>query len=232
MLAARKERMSPKFKTRDKTEKNLVKEIWNKKTLSRPSVLSIEPGECWLDIGANIGVWTVYALKHGARVVAVEPSKSNIELARENVARNGGNKRVKFIRKAVVSKSSGRTDLYVAPRSERKNTTNPDLKMDLNRYTKTAVPAISYTKLFKQYPRCRNVKINTFGSETDIIRPNYLKHIKKLILSYNFKSNQSIPDYRRAVKLIKKHFPFVSAPKLKGSVHTFFPHSVIIFASK
>ena len=48
------------------------------------SWFNIKPGETFLDVGANVGYYTVKALRAGARVVAVEPDPSNYELLRLN----------------------------------------------------------------------------------------------------------------------------------------------------
>jgi FkbM family methyltransferase len=48
----------------------------------------LKPGDLFLDIGANIGIYTIFALDLGATVVAVEPNVRNVERIRENLALN------------------------------------------------------------------------------------------------------------------------------------------------
>jgi len=48
----------------------------------------LQPGDLFVDVGANIGIYTVYALDLGAQVIAVEPTP-NADHLRENVALNG-----------------------------------------------------------------------------------------------------------------------------------------------
>jgi FkbM family methyltransferase len=48
----------------------------------------MKPGACFLDIGANIGVFSVHAAKAGARVIAIEALGSNAKLLLENARRN------------------------------------------------------------------------------------------------------------------------------------------------
>lgn len=54
------------------------------------------PGDVLFDIGANIGIYSLYAaLRHpGLRVVAFEPEYANLHLLRDNVAANGLQDRV------------------------------------------------------------------------------------------------------------------------------------------
>ena len=49
----------------------------------------LSPGDLFLDVGANVGTYTVFAASLGATVVAFEPAHDTVELLRENVALNG-----------------------------------------------------------------------------------------------------------------------------------------------
>lgn len=48
----------------------------------------LEPGDLFVDVGANIGIYTIFAKDLGAEVVAVEPTP-NADRVRENLALNG-----------------------------------------------------------------------------------------------------------------------------------------------
>jgi FkbM family methyltransferase len=48
----------------------------------------IRPGDWFVDVGANIGVYALWAAYHGARVTALEPDPVAAARARENVALN------------------------------------------------------------------------------------------------------------------------------------------------
>lgn len=49
----------------------------------------LRPGDLFIDVGANVGTYAVYAAECGAEVVAIEPDAGNARRARENLARNG-----------------------------------------------------------------------------------------------------------------------------------------------
>jgi len=51
--------------------------------------VSISPGDVVLDIGANIGVFTLYAAKQGAQVYAYEPMPSTYGVLQQNVKAHG-----------------------------------------------------------------------------------------------------------------------------------------------
>ena len=49
----------------------------------------LEPGDLFVDVGANVGSYTVWAGERGAEVIALEPAKDTYDLLVENVALNG-----------------------------------------------------------------------------------------------------------------------------------------------
>jgi len=55
---------------------------------------AIEPGSTVLDVGANIGIYTLLAAKRGARVFAIEADPRNLERLRHHVHENGFDARV------------------------------------------------------------------------------------------------------------------------------------------
>jgi FkbM family methyltransferase len=48
----------------------------------------LKPGTVFLDVGANVGLYTIWAIEHGARVIAIEPTPAFSALLRENLALN------------------------------------------------------------------------------------------------------------------------------------------------
>jgi FkbM family methyltransferase len=64
-------------------------------------------GDLLIDIGANIGVYSVYAaLRHPAsRVVALEPEYANLHLLRDNIVMNGLSDRVDVFAVAISDRS-------------------------------------------------------------------------------------------------------------------------------
>ena len=49
----------------------------------------VGPGVTFLDVGANIGGFSVHAAKRGARVIAIEPQHQNTQFLLENATRHG-----------------------------------------------------------------------------------------------------------------------------------------------
>jgi len=49
----------------------------------------LQPGDLFVDVGANIGTYAIWAGELGAEVIALEPAKDTFALLAENVAPNG-----------------------------------------------------------------------------------------------------------------------------------------------
>jgi FkbM family methyltransferase len=73
-------------------------------TLTRFVQEAVKPGDTVLDVGANIGYFTLLfarAVGPGGRVVAIEPDPENVALLTRNVARNGYADRVTVLPRAA-----------------------------------------------------------------------------------------------------------------------------------
>ena len=62
----------------------------------------LRPGDLFVDVGANIGIYTIYLLDLGVRVIAFEPDRHNADRIRENLRLNGYTAEV--IQKAVADR--------------------------------------------------------------------------------------------------------------------------------
>ena len=67
-----------------------------------------------LDVGANIGIYTLLAAKRGARVFAIEADPRNVEKLRHHVHLNGFDDRVTILPIAVGDKE-GTVTIYRFP---------------------------------------------------------------------------------------------------------------------
>ena len=77
------------------------------------------PDAEFVDVGANIGTHTVYAMRTGrfGRAVAFEPEPKNARLLRMNIEANGLAERVTVIEKAA-GEQEGAATLYLHPRNK------------------------------------------------------------------------------------------------------------------
>lgn len=79
----------------------------------------LAPAAAFVDVGANIGTHTVYAMRTGrfGRAVAFEPEPKNARLLRMNVEINGLADRVTVLEKAAGEREGAAT-LYLHPRNK------------------------------------------------------------------------------------------------------------------
>ena len=141
----------------------------------------IAPGDVVVDIGANIGGFTVLAARQGARVVAFEPFPANFDALRRNVDRNGG--QITLVQ-AAVADEGGAGKLYL-----------PDVAAFTGRYSlhagrgsaTVAVRCISLDDAFRdnQLDRIDFLKIDCQGSEYQILygaSPETLAKVKSIVV--------------------------------------------------
>jgi FkbM family methyltransferase len=78
----------------------------------------LAPQSVFVDVGANIGTHTVYAMRTGcfARAVAFEPEPRNVRLLEMNLAANGLAEVTKVIAKAA-GEAAGTAALHIHPRN-------------------------------------------------------------------------------------------------------------------
>jgi FkbM family methyltransferase len=97
---------------------------WQRREIEQAGAILAEAGRLpqhavFVDIGANIGTQTVYALRSGhfARAVAFEPEPGNAQLLAMNVAANGLNDRTVVVAKAL-GEQSGQAMMHLHPRNK------------------------------------------------------------------------------------------------------------------
>ncbi|HLG89112.1 MAG TPA: FkbM family methyltransferase [Alphaproteobacteria bacterium] len=126
----------------------------------------LRPGDCFVDIGANIGWYTIIAAARvGSRgqVYAFEPAAENFELAAQNVALNGlSNVRLE---RAAVSDQPGSATLFLST----ENLGDHRLYESAEERSSETVPVICLDAYFADKPgSIRLVKMDTQGSEAKI----------------------------------------------------------------
>lgn len=91
--------------------RSLVKEIWDHQVYNQ--TYSIRPGDIIFDVGANVGIFSIYAAALGANVYSFEPNPEIFELLQRNIRANGFQDRIQAFNMALSSEN-GMADLFVA----------------------------------------------------------------------------------------------------------------------
>ena len=173
--------------------------------------LNITPEDVIVDFGLNIGMFTSYALKRGAKEVhSYEAEQQNFELAKMNVELNGVADRAHLNNLAVVGnddkeryfsintkKNKGAHSL-IAKRGRDTTTVNC---VNINEVIDTVNPSI--------------IKMDIEGGEYEVLTAlkNY-DNIQQLIFEFHHAHLNDIPHhtkYNEILDLMRSHFPNVEA---------------------
>lgn len=159
----------------------LIEEREREVQFFRETLRGFKPGDLVFDIGANGGHKTGIFLRLGARVVAVDPDRSNQEVLRENfLSYRLGKKPVTIVGKAVSDRNGSATFWMDAPGSA-KNTLNTKwvetLKVDESRFGHTLdfaesveVETTTLDELIRVHGVPVYIKIDVEGHEPAVLR--------------------------------------------------------------
>jgi FkbM family methyltransferase len=137
---------------------------------------SFLPGQVLWDIGANVGLYSVYAAKKDVQVVAIEPSVFNLEFLVRNICLNKLENKIWVLPMAVGTPSPSFETLNLASASWGDSgnafATNKDSLGQEGRfsfsYNLPGIPLDSLTTIFRT-PEPDHVKIDVDGIEADIV---------------------------------------------------------------
>lgn len=168
-----------------------------------------------IDIGAHIGIFSVYAAFKGAKVFSYEPEDENFKLLNENVRMNKLEDRVKAF-KLGVYKKPGAKKMYLHPNLAGHSTFYSLVKSDLCKKVKftTLRDIITANKI----RFCDFLKINCEGSEYEIIMnlPNStFRKIGYIALEYHKVEGYSYTDLLNLFQKIRFDVK-ASRPTKKG----------------
>lgn len=157
----------------------------------------IKEGDVVLDLGANIGYYTVLASKNvgkKGKVYAIEPAKDNFEYLTKNIKLNHL-KNVETHQVAVGDKD-GELKIYI---SDAGNYNTPvqrfgeDAKFEM-------VKCFTLDTFFKDKPKPTILKMDIEGYECEVFKGSKetLKHLEKIFVELHF----SIIDHRKMIKTL------------------------------
>jgi FkbM family methyltransferase len=104
--------------------------------LTREVKARVQPGDCCLDAGANVGYFTLLMAQcagPAGRVIAVEAAPGNARRLRRNIAANRGGGEVRVV-EAVCADLAGRMRFHVHARNDMHSRLQPPGRFELDRW--------------------------------------------------------------------------------------------------
>jgi FkbM family methyltransferase len=183
------------------SDEKTIDEVVNNNTYEKKGI-KIQPKEHWIDLGGNIGAFSVIAYSKGATVQTYEPDPISYQLLIENLKLNG------FPTNNVYNKAVVCDDRKTAFLNLSK--TNQFWRNSIERSLGGGFVEVECIN-FKNAIRSGNcVKMDIEGSEMPIIEAYDIPDIRKMIFEWSFDIDGSLTRYRNAITSIKKYFKQVN----------------------
>jgi FkbM family methyltransferase len=204
------------------TDEQAILECCKKQVYRKKGKLEIEPTDIWLDLGANVGGFSIHAALSGAQAVyAIEPEPENFNLLQENVRLNNCVDRVRCAQAACVAGDQDALDLYLC-RTE-KNKYRHTLMPTKGR-EKISVPCVKFDTIIST--GINAIKMDIEGAEFAIFdaQENWYD-VRKLAFEYHFDHDRSVANFRRRMAKLAEHFPHVDYNKVPDDLveYNFYP---------
>ncbi len=189
------------------SDEDVLREVVERRCYRRARAgFDVEAGEAWLDLGANIGAFVLYArLRGAAEVDAFEPDPACFALLDKNAGSIGGHR----VRSAVTNRRGTTVSFY------QKN--NP-----LNHWRGTIVPVHGYVPTeavpnthgsFFSGMHYDGVKMDIEGSEFGLLDDGLLPVSSKLVFEYHFhRGTRDLRLFARRVRALRKIYKDVWYP--------------------
>ncbi len=204
------------------SDETAIREVVEKKTYER-RVFQIESGEHWLDLGGNVGAFTVLAASKGATVETYEPDPENVALIRKNLELNGLT--AKVIAKAVVPDKQVAATLNLWPGGK-------SWRNSIIRNKKGTQPlTVLCQNVFELIKPDTCIKMDIEGSEIGILEswPETLR-CKKLVVEYSFDVDPNVLRLRRILDKFKNIFTNIKYTSQVDKIErwNFFPPATML----
>lgn len=181
------------------TDAKVLPEVVGRQVYAKRGFLTIEPTDHWLDLGANIGAFTVLAASQGAAVRAFEPEPENFGLLQANVTLNGLHAELHEAA-VVASSASSYAPLYLCggPYNRYRHTLRP-----VRGRQSIRVNTIPLASLLDGWPNA--VKADIEGAEIAMLSSGLAwPGIRKLALEYDFDQDSSIPRFHQRMDALRE----------------------------
>ncbi len=152
-----------------------------------PSGFTIETNDIVVDIGANVGVFTMFAAQRTRnKVYSFEPFQGNIEFLNRNVSNNDLSN--VFVHSVAVSAENGYTKLFLAEIPGGHLLFDHNIKGKLEKYVNVPTITLQYIIDKNNLPKIDFLKMDCEGAEGSILMStpkDYLRRINKIAMEFH-----------------------------------------------
>jgi len=187
------------------TDEFIVREIFHSNTYRK---LDVRPDDVVLDVGMNIGAFTIYALQKGAFVHSFEPEPKNFSMARHNILLNKIDTEFILHQKAVVGNDDAERPLSINVRRnkglhslipKRGRDTIMVSCMNINHILQTVRPTV--------------IKMDIEGGEYECLKAvESFKGVREMIFEFHHAHLNDVKTkekYKETTDLMRRHFKTV-----------------------
>jgi FkbM family methyltransferase len=184
---------------RGKVDVDVCREVAERRCYEKPRLgFRVCPGERWVDLGANIGAFAVWAEKQrGATVYGYEACEENASLARVSLAANGCRSTVETA--FVTTRNDGVTSMHYKPDTPSRSSSRAT---GVQRFVKNR----SLSSIIEQH-RPHGIKIDIEGGEFELLDGGFpLDGVRAVAIEYHFRFDKSYANARRRLKPLRDIF--------------------------
>ena len=180
----------------------MTNEIFNENVYT-PSDFQIETDDIVLDIGANIGIFTLYAAtKTQGTIYAFEPFPENVEFLNKNIEVNGFHNVI--VQNLAVNDKIGTEKLFLSEISGGHLLFDHNIKGEINNYVEILTTTLDHIVEENSIEQIDFLKLDCEGSEGQILMStskNPFKKIRKIAMEFH--DNVSMLNHNEIFKLLE-----------------------------
>ena len=194
---------------------DLVIEMYNKNVYTPPLFLPIEPTDTVVDIGANIGVFSLFAAyRTHDKVFAYEPFPDNFELLSQNIRVNNLHNISAY--NMAVSDKVGSAQLFISKGSLGHHLSDHNITEELEHYVEVPTTTLQSIMDDNNLENIDFLKLDCEGSEGSILSStpkDYLERVRKIAIEFHDNVSQLKHD---EIQELLENFGFVVKLRWNG----------------
>lgn len=187
------------------SDERALEEVITKKNYARQRVgFDVQPGEHWLDLGANIGSFALYCALRRATADCYEPDARCFDILEVNAQPLDG---FKLVNKAVTTTTATSVSFYSSGREG--DFYRGTVVAPRRGFTPSVVQNLHVSKLRKRYD---GIKLDIEGAEGPLLDSGLLPQTNKLCMEYHTSVDQSVKALKQRLARLRKQFKYVQYP--------------------